>query len=78
MIVSVGVPRRRKRSLQFAAFCFVLAMIVSCQLACGGMLIRSPTKAVHTSFLDVERMRAEAVPGPGKDTVECTTTPPRT
>ena len=34
-------------------------MIVSCQLVCGGELNRSATKAVQTSFLDVERIRAE-------------------
>ena len=63
---------------QFAAFCFSFAMIVSCQVVDGGMLMLSPTNAVQMSFLDVERMRAEPVPGPQNPTMEFTPWSPRT
>src|SRR5438128_1958842 len=36
-------------------------MIVSCQATAGGSLAGSTTNAVHASFFDVARMRAEPV-----------------
>ena len=49
-------------SAQFAAFCFVLAMIVRWFMNVTGKLQRSAMKAVHARFFDVARILAEPLP----------------
>src|SRR5947208_1134464 len=49
-------------------------MMVSCQLVVGGTLPASATNAVHASFDDVARIRAEPLPG-APPTVEFTPIP---
>src|SRR2546427_601837 len=44
---------------QLAAFCFNLAMIVSCAIDVGGALPSSARNAVQMSFFEVARTRAE-------------------
>lgn len=49
-----GSTPERGWTLQFAAFCFSFEMMVSCQLVCGGLSIRSPTNAIGSLKFPVQ------------------------
>src|SRR5437773_10053130 len=65
-------------ALQFAAFCFVLAMIVSWAIDVGGSFPRSARNAVHATFFDVARIRAEPFekPPPRFELIKIPAAPP--
>jgi len=74
---SIVFPRRVVG--QFAAFCFVLATMMSCHEEMGGSLPLSAANAVHRILVDVARMRADPLltrPGPMLLSIEMPAAPP--